>query len=236
MPLLIAALVTTSAVVIYLNLTVVSVPVVADANFTTTLIAGTPYLWRGAASELTISSNASILVTYMPVANVVYLDGPLTNVSLGSGKWLIYLSGGRPILAEKRNSDLYVFKLVNMTKVSGLSVLVPQKFGVSETLSAGEASAITMHTGAVNIWRIVDVYTNGTHIFLDYARHNETSVRGTLAYRLPPCVNTTSFTIRTSGYGVSYVVNSASRSAYVMPYQHVVIIPRASARVTIVAK
>jgi hypothetical protein len=240
-PLLIAALVATTAVVVYLQLSVVPVPVVADPNFTTTLIAGTPYMWRGAGSEFTITSNATIKVTYMPVAHVIYINGPLGNASLGGNAWLVYLEGGRPLLVEKLvkpdgYSDYFVFKLVNVTKVGGLSVLVPQKFDVSDTLSNDEANTVSAYTGAWGVWRVVNIYTNGTHLALDISGQYDTAVRYTIFYTLPPAVDTTSTKITSSGYGVSYIVNATTVSAYLMPYQHIVIVPKANARVIITAK
>jgi hypothetical protein len=239
-PLLIAALVATTAVVIYLQLSVVPVPVVADPNFTTTLIAGTPYMWRGAGSEFTITSNATIKLTHMPVAHVIYINGPFSNASLG-GIWLIYLKGGRPLLVEKMakpdgNPDYFVFKLENVTKVGGLSVLVPQKFDVSDVLSTNEYDAVCAHTGAGGVWRVVNIYTNGTHLALDISDQWNTVVQGTFFYMLPPAVDTTSTKITSSGYGVSYTVNATTVSAYLMPYQHIVIVPKANARVIITAK
>jgi hypothetical protein len=240
-PLIFAALVATTAVVIYLQLSVVSVPVVADPNFTTTLIAGTPYLWRGAASELIITSNASIKLTYMPVAHVIYINGPLGNASLGGNAWLVYLKGGRPLLVEKLVKpdgvpSYFVFKLVNVTKVGGLSVLVPQKFDVSDTLNTNEFTTISTYTGAGAVWRVVNIYTNGTHLALDISDQYNTIVQGTIFYTLPPAVDTTSTKITSSGYGVSYIVNATTVSAYLMPYQHIVIVPKANARVTITAR
>ena len=240
-PLLIATLVATTAVVIYLQLSVVPVPVVADPNFTTTLIAGTPYLWRGAGSEFTITSNATIKVTYMPVAHVIYINGPLGNASLGGNAWLIYLKGGRPLLVEKLakpsgGSDYFVFKLVNVANVSGLSVFVPQKFDVSDALSNDEARAVSAHTGAWGVWRVVNIYTNGTHLALDISDQYNTVVQDTIFYKLPPAVETTSTKITSSGYGVSYIVNSTTVSVYLMPYQHIVIVPKANANVIITAK
>jgi hypothetical protein len=240
-PLLIAALVATTAVVIYLQLSVVPVPVVADPNFTTTLIAGTPYMWRGAGSEFAITSNATIKLTYMPVAHVIYINGPLSNASLGGNAWLVYLKGGRPLLVEKMAKpdgipNYFVFKLVNATKVNGLSVLVPQKFDVSDTLSNNEFSAVSEYTGAGGVWRVVNIYTNGTHLALDISDQWNTVVQGTFFYMLPPAVDTTSTKITSSGYGVSYTVNATTVSAYLMPYQHIVIVPKANARVIITAK
>jgi hypothetical protein len=241
MPLLIAALVATSAVVIYLQLTVVSPPVVADGNFTTALVAGTPYLWRGAATEIMISSNASIRLSYMPVFHVIYTNGPFSNASLGDGKWMVYLRGGRPILVERVSTPggstyYYLLKLVNVSKVNRLTVLVPQTFDTSETLTAAESQAVGVITGANGALRVTNIFTNGTHIALVVAPHNSTSGPATHYFRLPNAVATTSTTITSRGYGVSYIVDSTTVSVYVMPYQHIVIIPNATARVTITVR
>jgi len=240
-PLLIAALVATTAVVVYLQLSVVPVPVVADPNFTTTLIGGTPYLWRGAASEISITSNATIQLTYMPIAHVIYINGPLSNASLGDGRWLVYLKGGRPLLVERMPApsgmtDIFVFKLVNMTKVNGLSVLVPQPFDVADVLTTQESDAVKVYTNGVAPWRVVNINANATHIGMSYAYDFGNTVLDTIYYKLPPAVETTSTKIASSGYGVSYIVNATTVSAYLMPYQHVVIVPKASATVTIVVK
>jgi hypothetical protein len=240
MPLLIAALVATTAVVVYLQLTVVPVPVVADQNATAPLPAGTPYLWRGAASEISISSNATIRVAHMSVFHVIYVNGPLSNASLGNGKWIVYLSGGRPILVERVTTPSgtyqYLLKLVNVTKVNGLSVLVPRVFSASETLTDAESHAVAILTGVSGGLRVTNIYTNGTHIILDVAPHNSTTTSATHSYRLPPAVATTNIRITSSGYGVSYMVGSSTVSAYIMPYQHIVIVPNATARVTIVVR
>lgn len=241
MPLLIAALVATTAVVVYLQLSVVSVPIVADPNFTTTLVADTPYLWRGAASEFNIASNATIKLTYMPVAHVIYLNGPLGNITLGDGKWVVYLKGGRPLLVEKVTystgfSVYYIFKLVNMTKVSGLSVLVPNVFTVGDVLSSDEFSAILSLGATTPLYRVTQITTNGTHIMVQLGDASLSQVDQTDYFQLPPVVETTATKITSSGFGVSYVANTTTVSAYVMPYQHIVIVPKANARVVITAK
>jgi len=217
------------------------VPVVADPNFTTTLVAGTPYLWRGAASEFTVTSNATIKLTYMPIAHVIYINGPLSNATLGSDIWLIYLKGGRPLLVERMPApsgmtNLFVFKLVNMTKVNGLSVLVPQPFDVADLLTTREENAIKIYTNGILPWRVVNINANATHIGISYAYTDYNSVQGTIYYALPPAVEITSTKITSSGSGVSYVVNGTTVSAYLMPYEHFVIVPTASAKVTIVVK
>jgi hypothetical protein len=240
-PLLLAALVATTAVVVYLQLSVISAPVVADNNFTSTLIAGTPYLWRGAATEITISSNATIKVAYMPVGHVVYINGPLGNSSLGSGKWLIYLKDGRPLLVEKVSypdgyNAYHVFKLVNVSKVGSLTVLVPNAFDLSDTLSDAEYNAMLSNGVGSSVYRVVQVNTNGTHIELRLGNVGSAHINHTTFVRLPNVSEITSIKITSSGYGVSYVVNSTTVSAYLMPYNHIVITPKASARVTITVK
>jgi hypothetical protein len=239
-PLLIAAVVATTAVVIYLQLTVVSVPVVADSNFTSTLVAGSPYLWRGAASEITVSSNVTVRLSHMPLFHVVYANGPLGNVSLGGGKWVLHVRC-RHYLVERvtvpgGGTYQYIIKLVNVSRVDGLSVYVPQAFAPTETLSADEVDVIASYTGVAGGLRVVNIYTNGTHIAIDVAPHNATSTSATHYYRLPPAVATTNFRITSSGYGVSYTHGSSTVSVYVMPYQHVVIVPNATARVTITVR
>jgi len=237
-PLLIAALVATTAVVVYLQLSIVPAPPVADPNFTGTLVKGSPYLWRASASEIIISSNATLKVTYMPLFHVIYINGPLSNASLGENKWMIYY-GNKAILVERVTTPdgttyQYLLKLVNVSKVNGLTVLVPQTFSAYETLT-DEAKVIQAITGRIGL-RVVNVYTNGTHIALDVAAHNSTTVLGTHYFRLPPAIETTSTRITSSGYGVSYKVGDVTVSAYVMPYQFIVIVPNATARVTITVK
>jgi hypothetical protein len=106
---------------------------------------------------------------------------------------------------------------------------------VSETITDDEASAIQAITGRIGL-RVVNVYTNGTHIALNVAPHNSTVGTTTHYFRLPPAVETTSTKITSSGYGVSYKVSDITVSVYLMPYQHIVIVPNATARVVIVVK
>mgnify|MGYP000016906544 CR=1 FL=1 len=239
-PLLIAAVVATTAVVIYLQLTVVSVPVVADANFTTNLVAGSPYLWRGAAAEITVTSNATVKLSHMPVFHVVHANGPIGNVSLGGGKWMVRFRC-RGLLVERvtvpgGGTYQYLIKLVNVSVVDGLTVYVPRPFTPTETIPEDEADAIGTITGIRGGLRVVNIHTNGTHIAIDVLPHNSTSSPATHYYRLPPPVATTNARITSRGFGVSYTIGSTTVSAYIMPYHHIVIVPNATARVTIAAR
>jgi hypothetical protein len=244
-PLLIAALVATTSVTILLQLTVVPVPaVVDDRNFTGVIPKGSPYLFRAAASEITITANTTVKVTYMPLFRVVYINGPPGNVSLGDGRWMIHTDCKRTLLLERMSTAnghvYYLVKLVNASKTNGLSILVPQAFDVTECLCQREVQAVRAFAGANEVYRVVGIYTNGTHIMLSVVPlNNATSTSGPTTHylRLPPAVNVTSFKITSSGYGVSYKVNGVTVSAYVMPYQHIVIIvPEANARVNIIVR
>jgi hypothetical protein len=241
-PLLIAALVATTSVTILLQLTVVPVPaVVEDRNFTGVLVKGSPYLFRAAATEIIIAANTTVKVTHMPLFSVVYINGPLNNASLGDGKWMIYTNCKRAMLLERRSTAngpvYYLIKLVNVSKHNGLTVLTPQTFDMYECLCPSEAQAVKAFAGTNVVYRVVGIYTNGTHITLNVVPLNKTTSGSiTHHFKLPPAVNTTSFKITSSGYGVSYKVGNVTVSAYVMPYQHVVIIPEANARVSITVK
>jgi len=234
--LVIAAMVSVTAVTIYLYLSLVPVPVVADPNFTGTLVAGSPYLWRGAASTIEISSNATIGVTYMPVGYVVAVNGPLTNATLGRGVWLVYLSGGRPLLVIMTNYTLYAFRLVDAFNVNGITVLVPQTFSATDYLTYQESEAIAAFTNILGAYRVTDVETNGTHIILQLSDSSDNSVWGYLYFRLPTPALVTTANYNFAGYGISHVVNGTTVSMYVEPYEYFVITPQYNAQVTIVAK
>jgi len=234
--LIIAAAVSFTAVTIYLYISVLPIPIVADPNFTGTLVAGSPYLWRGAASTFEISSNATIELTYMPVGYVIDVNGPLRNVTLGQGAWLIYLNGGRPLLVMVYNGYLVAFKLVNMSKVNGVSVLVPQVFGMSDYLTYNEINAIEIYTGYAGVDRVTNVVANNTYITLELSLAQYTQVDTDIYLKLPTPVSVTSATYNVAGYGVSYKVNDTTVSMYVEPYEHFVITPLYNAQVTIVVK
>jgi len=234
--LVIAAMVSVTAVTIYLYLSLVPVPVVADPNFTGTLVAGSPYLWRGAASTIEFSSNATIGVTYMPVGYVVAVNGPLSNITLGKGAWLIYLNGGRPLLVRYFGIYLAAFKLIPVANTNGVTVLVPQPFDMGDYLTDNEINAIETYTGVGAPDRITNVVANNTYIILEFSYPQYNQVEMYYYLKLPAPVSVTTATYYGTGFGVSYRVGNATVSAYVEPYEHFVITPLYNAQVTIVAK
>ena len=236
MALLIAAVVSVTAVTVYLYISVIPIPVVADPNFTGTLVAGSPYLWRGAASTIQISSNATIQLSHMPVGYVLYANGPITNVTLGDRVWLIYLNGGRPLLVMFIGGYFVAFRLVNVSKVNGISVLVPRSFNLTDVLTNDEDYAISQFTNYPSPYRVTNVIANNTYIIVDIAFPRSASNYKSLYLKLPTPVSVTTATYNIAGYGVSYRVNGTTVSMYVAPYEHFVITPLYNARVTIVVK
>jgi hypothetical protein len=236
MALIIAAAVSFTAVTVYLYISVIPIPVVADSNFTGTLVAGSAYLWRGSASTFEFSSNATIQLTYAPVGYVVSVNGPLSNITLGKGAWLIYLNGGRPLLVMYFDAYLVAFKLVPVSSTNGVTVLVPQPFDMGDYLTDNELNAIETYTGVMSAYRVTNVVANNTYITLEFSLSQYSHVYTYYDLQLPTPVSVTSATYHGTGYGVSYKVGNATVSAYVAPYEHFVITPLYNAQVTILVK
>jgi len=232
LPFILAVIVVATAVTIYLYITVVSVPAVADGNFTGTLVAGSNYLWRGSAGQIHFVSNATIALTYYPFGYVVHLNGLPGNVTLDANtKIFKFTTRSYLILYLYRLNTPLLVKLVNVTKVNGISVFVPQLFAVSETLTPQERSALYAATGYGLHYRVVNVNTNGTHLIFAIAPDGSTSISNRYVALPTPIIGTdimTSF----SGIGFSYIIDE-TYSGYAMPYVYFVIIPQSNAQVRI---
>jgi len=239
-PFAMALIIATVAVTVYLYLTVIPVPTVADQNYTATLVAGSPYMWRGSASSITFESNATIELTYYPLPYVVHLNGMPGNVSITSDVWIFYFKKrGYPILYVY-NSNVaswpLLFKLVNITKIGDVTVYVPQLFGQYETLTYDERDAIGRYTGFFFQDRVFDVSTNGTHLALVTAAATSGDYVYKFYVKLPNPNVGTSMRIAFRGIGFSYMIGGVTYSGYAMPYVYFVITPQANARVTIYVK
>jgi len=233
LPFVLAVIVVTTAVTIYLYLTVVSVPAVADGNFTSTLVAGSNYLWRGSAGQIHFVSNASIALTYYPFGYVVHLNGPPGNVTLDANtKIFKFPTRSYLILYLYRLNTPLLVKLVNVTKVNGISVFVPQLFALSETLTPQERSALYAATGYGLHYRVVNVNTNGTHLIFAIAPDGGTSPISDRYAALPTPILGTDIMTSFSGIGFSYIIGE-TYSGYAMPYVYFVIIPQSNAEVRI---
>lgn len=133
-PLILAAIVATTAVTVILSLQVSSIPIVADPNFTGPIPAGNVALWKAAGfSQATFTPNASITVYGAPGVSGVVVYAPQglpVNATLGrsvSGSFatvaIVRIRYGTYIVTNLVGADNYnyylVYKLVPTT-VSGL--------------------------------------------------------------------------------------------------------------------
>ncbi|MFZ8809325.1 MAG: hypothetical protein ACO2PN_14625 [Pyrobaculum sp.] len=234
-PFALAVVVATVAVTVYLYLTVISVPAVGDGNFTSTLVAGSHYLWRGSAGLIEFESNSTIELTYTSLPYVVHLNCMPGNVTINSNTMIFKLATrSYPILYIY---DPYLgpvlFKLVNITKIGDISVFVPQTFALTETLTSTERSALTARTGYGVHYRVVDVYTNGTHLilFMAYDTSSTPTLHGYI--RFPSATMGTFIRTSFTGIGFSYMLDGTPCSGYAMPYTYFLIKPQANTRVVI---
>jgi len=239
-PFVMALIIATVAVTVYLYLTVIPVPAVADPNYTATLVAGSPYMWRGSAGSITFESNATIELTYRPLPYVVHLNGMPGNVSITKDVWIIYFKArGYPILyvRDKGVTDWpLLFKLVNVTKIGDITVYVPRLFDLSETLTYAERDGIISVTGSSSVpLRVLDVSANSTHLIVHAAGDTYTTTYNFYVQLPSPTVGTS---MRTAfkGIGFTYMIGDVTYSGYAMPYVYFVITPQANAQVKIYVK
>ena len=240
-PFVMALIIATVAVTVYLYLTVIPVPAVADPNYTATLVAGSPYMWRGSAGSITFESNATIELTYRPLSYVIYLNGMPGNVSITKNLWIFYFKArGYPILYVIDNGVAgpypLLFKLVNITKIGDITVYVPRLFDLSETLTYAERDGIISVTGSSSVpLRVLDVSANSTHLIVHAAGDTYTTTYNFYVQLPSPTVGTS---MRTAfkGIGFTYMIGDVTYSGYAMPYVYFVITPQANAQVKIYVK
>jgi hypothetical protein len=248
-PLLIAAAALTSVAVIYVYLTAPPMPIHTDRNFTTPLFSGGVYLWRGAAFEYIFSADGIISVSYMPPYHLIYLTGPLVNMTIGDSIWIVYVFGERPLFVVKQRAydpygfggiygekDFYfVFKLVDVTPsnltISNLTMWLPTAFRLEETLSYNEDWAVRARVP--DPLRVTSVEINGTHLIFKAAPLVYGGVEYALPARLPS--PTTGKTIRVTNRPISssYIAGGSTFTAIALPYQHFAIIPSETTTLTI---
>jgi hypothetical protein len=243
-PLLIAAAALTGVAVIYVYLTAPPMPIYTDPNFTTPLYVGGVYLWRGAAFEYTFSSDEIISISYMPPYHLIYTTGPLTNTTVGSNVWVVYVRGERPLYVIKLNvylpwagysaDEYFVFKLTDVTpsNVTGLNMWLPETFGRSDFLSTREYNAVLALVSNVDVYRAINVVANSTHLIID---------RGDLTYdnvyrvvvALPSPQSGRTIRVTNEPISSSYVINSTTYTIIALPYQYFSISPTATTNLVI---
>jgi hypothetical protein len=244
-PLLIAAAALTGVAVIYVYLTAPPLPIHTDPNFTTPLFAGGVYLWRGAAFNYILSADKPITVSYTPGYHLIYTTGPLTNMSVGPNRWIVYLPGGRALYVERRllesrgfRSEFnLVYKLEDVTPdnctIPDLTIWLPQTFRAQEYLSTQEVNAITrVISSTLDIVRVVDVRVNGTHIIYTIA-YSQSDYLMDAWTRLPSPTTGTVIRVDNRPSSYTYTINRTTFTAIALPYLFFSITPSETARVVI---
>jgi len=243
-PLILAALIATTAVVVYLTLDVRPVVPVVDANFTGVLFNGSVYLWRGAAGSLTFyPDGGDIEVAYFVPAYVIYLNGPPGNVTIKDGlymvssstlgTWLIY----EVILHDADTGMLYpaelTFKLVPVDVGDNLTVYVPTYVEPGNYYDVWILFEEAI--GGTTPDFVRDIQVNSTYVvFKTFGRDGTPTVDGFYPISRYDRINDGSdYTYRFSGVGFSYRIGNNTISGVAMPYAHFVIKPLADTTVTI---
>jgi len=243
-PLLIAAAALTSVAVIYVYLTAPPMPIHTDPNFTTSLYVGGTYLWRGAAFEYLFSSDEIVSISYMAPYHLIYTTGPLTNTTVGSNVWVVYVRGERPLYVIKLRvylpwagysaDEYFVFKLTDVTpsNVTDLNMWLPQTFDRLDFLSAREYDAVLVLVSNSNIYRALNVVANSTHVIIE---------RGDLRYdnvyrvviALPSPQSGRTIRVTNAPISSTYIINSTTYTIIALPYQYFSISPTATTNLVI---
>jgi len=248
-PLLIAAAALTSVVYIYVYLTAPPMPIHTDPNFSRPLISGVTYLWRGAAFQYVFSADSQISMAYGTPYHLVYLFGPLYNISLAGGKiFIIYGANIRPLYVFKTNLETesgyhvpnicLIYKLKDVTPqnlTSGnLTLYLPEVFNVNDVLKQNEDTVVYNFANCVTRYRVVYIQVNGTHIIFHAAYSTHPSL-STNRYVLKLQTLAPGKTIRVTNQPISgsYVAGSATFEVIVLPYLHFAITPQDTTTLTV---
>jgi len=241
-PLLIAAAALTSVAVIYVYLTAPPLPIHTDPNFSQPLFAGVTYLWRGAAFQYIFSADSQISVTYGAPYHLVYLFGPLYNITLSGKIAIIYGAGIRPLYAVKHNlvsedgahtftDACLIFKLKdvtpqNISTVGNLTLYLPEMFDLNDVLTNKENSVLYNFADCSSRFRVVQMQVNGTHILFQTAYPTTPTLGWKLVMRLEPLASGKTIRATNQPLSGSYVVGSATYSVMALPYLHFAIKPQ----------
>ncbi len=246
-PLIIAAAALTGVAVIYVYLQAPPMPIYTDPNFTQPLYGGVTYLWRGAAFQYIFSSDYPISITNGTAYHLIYLYGPLYNISLAERAYVLYGAGIRPLYVIKLNVvDQYgnripgaclTFRLTDVTPnnmpIANLTMYLPTPFGQNDLLTNKEDSAVYSFVDCTAKRRVIDISVNGTHII--YRVMYTTSASGDTRFlvRLPPAIDGRTIRVTNQPIRTAYVVGGSTFSAMALPYLHFAITPSQTTTLTI---
>jgi len=247
-PLLIAAAALTSVVYIYVYLTSPPMPIHTDPNFTSPLYAGAVYLWRGAAFRYTFSADSQISMTYGAPYHLIYLFGPLYNISLGGGKIAIIFGADiRPLYIVKQNvvqeGSTYstemclVFKLQDVTPqnstIANLTMYLPVTFDVNDILTNKEDNTVYRFGNCPSSARVIQIQANGTHIIFQTGPTYSSTPSKRWVMSLQPLAPGKTIRVTNQPVSSSYVVGGATFTVMALPYLHFAITPQDTTTLTV---
>lgn len=228
-PLLLAALVSVTAVVVTLKLTVVPIPIYADPNFTGPIPKGTAAYWKGAFTEAQVAANATVNYKYFYGAAIaVYAPRGIPNATiirdslidnLGDYIQFINLTSGVYLVTYYPGGYYMAVKLVP-TNVKG--------FYIGQALTARELQVISnINTNTVYTLTGSGYDASSGNFFVTYL----SSTGGTSSASLPAAGQGTGQTFTIKGYDVALNVNG--RPIAVRYAAGLAIIPSSNTQVTI---
>jgi len=247
-PLLLAAAALTSVVYIYVHLTAPPMPIHTDPNFTGTLYAGGTYLWRGAAYQYVFSADSHISMSYGAPYHLMYLFGPLYNISLGGGKIIIvYGADIRPLYAVKQTVTIegstytdnvcLIFKLQDVTPqnstIANLTLYLPVTFDLNDVLTNKEERTIYYFGGCYTMRRVIQIQANSTHIIFQSATPHMTTPSERWVMKLESLAPGKTITVTNQPVSGSYAIGGATFAVMALPYLHFTITPQDTTTLTI---
>ncbi|MEM4546555.1 MAG: hypothetical protein QW328_07340 [Nitrososphaerota archaeon] len=228
-PLLLAALVSVTAVVITLKVTVVPIPIVTDPNFTGPIPEGNAVYWQGAFTEAQFAANTTVSYRYFYGADiVVYAPHGIPNVTITRGTYIKNL--GDYIQFINLTTDVYlvtsypgglhlVVKLVP-TRIDGLYYSLP--------LRPEEIKVVDK----INPNAIYTLYWSGYDATSDKFFVNYLDAGGNMySYYVPTAGEGTGQTFTIKGFDIS--LNVHGKPIVVRYATGVAIIPSSNTEVTI---
>ncbi len=228
-PLLIAAVVASTAILVTLNVTVNPIPNYAEPNITTVIPAGSYVVWKGAANEFTVVSNAS--------GKVYTVNGPYV---------MFYAPNGLPVNQTVIADRLYIYGTKNLVAAV---IRVTADYGfiyklnnvgnnvyVTDAVGAGECDTLMQivkaHLPVVAYCYTGSYVANSTGFYITYS--DNIGVKQTWRWDYGG-----SFNMDPNGVTVKGVAGGANVAGYPLSWRYItvfVISPSANAKVTIVVK
>jgi len=199
------------------------------------------YLWRGAAFQYVFSADSQISMAYGTPYHLVYLFGPLYNISLAGSKiFIIYGANIRPLYVIKTDLETesgnhvpnvcLIYKLKDVTPqnltIGNLTLYLPEVFDINDVLKNDEDTVVYSFGSCVRRYRVVNIQVNGTHITFHTAYSTQPLLSSRYVLKLQPLAPGKTIRVTNQPISGSYVVGSATFEVMVLPYLHFAITPQ----------